>query len=85
MKLQNIKLNGILSNNYLWAGALSLAWHQLKEEIIQEDICLDTKDENVLKIVENFNHCPFKKSHLSRDCYYIKAGYGNKTINLINQ
>ncbi len=48
----------------VWAGALSLAWHELTDNIIKEDVKLDSNDKLVQKIVSNYNNCPFKKSDL---------------------
>ena len=42
-------------------------------------------DEVVQKIVENYNTCPFKKDDLSESDYYIKSGYGQKTVTAINK
>lgn len=32
----------------------------------------------------NFNYGTFSTAHLSFDSYYVKAGYGQKTVNVIN-
>ena len=76
-----VALNGSLTKkkNYLWGGALTLAWQELKTHVIKEDIKL------VQKIVHNYNNCPFNKNHLSDDCFYAKVGYGNKTVRTINE
>lgn len=68
----------------VWAGALSLAWHELTDNITKSDIKLNSKDKIVSKLVDNFNTCPFKRGDLSETDYYIKSGYGAKTVNQIN-
>lgn len=62
-----IKLNGAFTanKNYLWGGALTLAWQELKNSIIKEDIRVRSDEENIHQMVENFNKCPFNKSHLT--------------------
>lgn len=39
----------------------------------------------VNKIVTNFNKSPFKKDDLTEADYYIKSGYGQKTVTTINK
>ena len=36
------------------------------------------------KIVSNFNESPFTKEDLTEADYYIKSGYGQKTVTAIN-
>ena len=62
-----------------------MAWHELTNEIVGEDIEVYSDDENVLEIVKNFNLCPFTKNDLSEEAYYIKAGFGNPTVELIKK
>ncbi len=68
----------------VWAGALSLAWHELTDSIVKEDIKVDSDDKLAQKIVDNYNNCPFKKGDLAESSYYIKSGYGQKTVTQIN-
>ncbi len=68
----------------VWAGALTLAWHELTDNIIKDDIELNTDDKVVTKIVNNYNKSPFTKNALSEADYYIKSGYGQKTVTTIN-
>lgn len=68
----------------VWAGALTLAWQELSDNIVKEDVRLDSDDEIVNKIVDNFNQATFKKNDLSEADYYIKSGYGPKTVTQIN-
>ena len=52
---------------------------------MKENIEVASEDPAVQKLVHNFNNCAFNKGHLSDDCYYAKAGYGNQTIRAINK
>ena len=84
---KTIGLNGSVTEkgNYMWAGALTLAWHELKNKIIKEDVIVNSENPMIEEIASNFNHSAFKKKDLSEDCYYVKAGYGNATIHKINE
>ena len=86
-EVKKVELNGSITQkgNYLWGGALTLAWQHLRDQIIREDIRLVDQDPVVQKIVHNFNNCPFNKDHLSIESYYARAGYGNETVRLINK
>jgi len=71
--------------NYVWGGAMNLAWTELAENIISEDIKLNTEDKIALKMVEKLNNAPFFKNDLDEESYYIKSGYGQKTVDDINR
>jgi hypothetical protein len=71
--------------NYVWGGAMNLAWTELAENIIKEDIKLNTKDKVALEMVSNLNDAPFSKNDLDEESYYIKSGYGQKTVEEINR
>jgi hypothetical protein len=72
------------SGNKVWAGALSLAWHELTDSIVKENVKLNSGDKLVQKIVDNYNNCPLNRGDLDESSYYIKSGYGQKTVNQIN-
>jgi len=57
----------------------------LTDSIIKEEIKLNSDDKIVNKIVTNFNKSPFTKDALSEADYYIKSGYGQKTVTTINK
>ena len=84
---RKIELNGSQTEkgNYLWGGALTLAWQELKDQIIKEEVKIDTNDSSVEQIVYNFNNSPFNKTHLSEEAYYISAGFGNNAVKKINE
>ncbi len=70
--------------NYVWAGAMNLAWTDLSENVIKEKIKLDTNDKVALEMTDKFNDPIFTKKDLDEASYYIKSGYGQKTIEEIN-
>ncbi len=71
--------------NYVWGGAMNLAWNELNENILQEKLELNTTDNIALEMVEKLNDAPFSKNDLDEKSYYIKSGYGQKTVDEINQ
>lgn len=73
--------------NYIWGGAMNLAWTDLSENIIQEeiDLVLDSSETEAKKILEKLNNPVMTKSDLSQKNYYIKSGYGQKTVDQINK
>lgn len=83
----HVVLNGSLTKqgNYVWGAALTLAWKNLCEQIIHEPIQIVSEDKKALTIVENFNNSPCNFKMLKPECYYAKTGFGNKTVNLINE
>lgn len=71
--------------NYVWGGAMNLAWTELAENIIKEDIQLNTKDKVALEMVSKLNDAPFSKNDLDEESYYVKSGYGQSTVDEINR
>ena len=71
--------------NYVYGAAMNLAWNELNENILEENLVLDTDDEDALGYVEKFNNAAFSKADLDRDSYYVKSGYGQKTLKTINK
>ena len=78
-------LGGMYEGNYVWGGAMNLAWNELSENIIGEEIKLKTKSDKAAEMVESLNNAPFSKNDLDRENYYVKSGYGQKTVDLINK
>lgn len=80
-------LNGSKTNkgNYVWGAALTLAWKNLIDQIIKENIKIQSDKKEALEIVSNFNQSPVNFGILSESSYYAKTGFGNKTVHLINQ
>ncbi len=72
-------------NNYIWGGAMNLAWNELIQNYTDEPIELITKDEAALKTLYCLNNPVFTKKDIDEASYYVKSGYGSKTVDLINQ
>ncbi len=75
--------------NYVWGIAMNLAWNDLIDNIIKEKIILSStpnnkKLQNALKIAKLFNEGKYTKNDLDEKSYYIKSGYGQKTVDEIN-
>ncbi len=71
--------------NYIWGGAMNLAWNELNENILHEKLQLRTTDEIALEMVEKFNNPAFTKNDLDKESYYVKSGYGQETVETINR
>lgn len=80
----NNYLGSNYNGNYIWAGAMNLAWNELNENILHNKLNLSTNDPIVLQIVEKLNNPIFTKKDLDEKSYYIKSGYGQETVNTIN-
>ena len=63
---------------------MNLAWNELNENILHEDLQLATDDKIALEMVEKLNDPPFSRNDLDEESFYIKSGYGQKTVDLIN-
>jgi hypothetical protein len=79
--------NGFVTkqDNYVWAGAMCLAWSELKNSIIKAPIELATQDPTALRMIKNFNSEAFKADDLDPKCIYVKSGFGKKTLDTINK
>jgi len=71
--------------NYVWGGAMNLAWNELNENILHEKLQLNTDDDTALEMVVKLNDAPFSKSDLDEKSYYVKSGYGQSTVDEINR
>ncbi|QRN40684.1 MAG: hypothetical protein GKC53_00660 [Neisseriaceae bacterium] len=71
--------------NYVWAGAMNLAWTEMSEHVIGAPIQVRSNLQQVQNRVNSYNHPVFTRNDISVDSFYIKSGYGQKTINLINR
>ncbi len=70
--------------NYVWGAAANLAWNGLAENVIKEKIKLKSNDTITVAMLDKFNNLSFSKTDLDEKSYYIKSGYGQKTIDEIN-
>jgi len=86
---KNIKnyTGSLYKGNYIWGGAMNLAWTDLSKNIIKEeiDLVLDSSETEAKKLLEKLNNPVMTKSDLSEKNYYIKSGYGQKTVDQINK
>jgi hypothetical protein len=64
---------------------MNLAWKELDENILHENLTLNTDDKVALEIVEKFNSEAFKKTDLDERSYYVRSGCGQRTVDLINE
>jgi hypothetical protein len=71
--------------NYVWGGAMNLAWNELNENMLREKLQLNTNDKVALEMVSKLNDAPFSKSDLDEESYYVKSGYGQSTVDEINR
>ncbi len=71
--------------NYVWGGAMNLAWNETNENILHEKLQLKTDDKIALEMAEKFNNPIFTKNDLDDKSYYIKSGYGQTTVETINK
>ncbi len=77
----------LYKGNYIWGGAMNLAWTDLSENIIKEeiDLVLDSSETEAKNLLEKLNNPVMIKSDLLEKNYYIKSGYGQKTVDQINK
>ena len=71
--------------NYIWCGVMNLAWNELNENSIKGKVKLKSKDKVTQEIVKSFNNATFTKTDLDSSSYYIKSGFGQKTVDAINK
>ncbi|MHC1684535.1 MAG: hypothetical protein AB6733_16595 [Clostridiaceae bacterium] len=75
------KVYGVLNvpmekNNMIWCGTFQLAWNELKDNMIKQDIKI--KDEN--KLSTELNKKAFTKDYLSEKDYIAMVGYNKDGI-----
>ncbi len=71
--------------NFVWCGAMNLAWNELNDSVIKGKVMLNTDDQIALSMLSKFNNPRFNKKDLDDFSYYIKSGFGAKTAKLINK
>src|SRR5208337_3734647 len=71
--------------NFVWGGAMNLAWYELNENILHEKLKLNTNDKAALEMADKLNNSPFTKNDLNEQSYYVKSGFGQETVDLINK
>lgn len=90
--IQNTKVNiagnflgSEFKGNYVWGGAMNLAWNELNENILHEKLKFKKDDKIALEMAEKLNNPIFTKNDLDDKSYYIKSGYGQATVDTINK
>jgi hypothetical protein len=72
--------------NYVWGGAMNLAWNELVDSFnSRQPLNLSVNNDLGRREAASFNSRPFTTNDLSSDSYYVKSGYGQSTVNQINQ
>jgi hypothetical protein len=71
--------------NYIWGGAMNLAWNELRDNIIKESIRLNTTDKTALETTKKLNNSVFGKADMEDKDYYVKSGFGQSTVEAINK
>ena len=71
--------------NYIWGGAMNLAWNDLRENVVHAKVELNTNDTAALQTTFKLNESVFSKKDLDEPSYYVKSGFGQKTVELINK
>lgn len=75
----------LYEGNYIWTGAMNLCWTALSQTIIHEPIAVRTETAEALEMADRFNHPVCTTADLDEPSYYIKAGFGPKTLEAINR
>jgi len=83
--IQDNYLGSYYDGNYVYGGAMNLAWNDLSENIVKEKVKLNTSDAVALEMADKFNNAVFTKNDLDEKSYYIKSGYGQATVDRINK
>ncbi len=71
--------------NYVWGLAMNLAWQELNNEILHEKLILNTEEKDAIEIAKAFNYTKLSRKDIDEASYYVKAGYGQKTVDAINK
>ena len=89
MKNENISNNNYTGSyykdNYVWGGAMNLAWNDCVETIIKDKIELTTTDKNAISMVKKLNNSHFTTEDLDENSYYVKSGFGQAILEEINK
>jgi hypothetical protein len=78
-------LGSYYKGNFVWCGAMNLAWNVLNENIIKGKVKLKSEEKATLEMVNSLNNSTFTKKDLDSSSYYIKSGFGQKTVDAINK
>ncbi|MFB3844840.1 MAG: hypothetical protein ACE14O_03695 [Candidatus Cloacimonadaceae bacterium] len=70
--------------NYIWSGAINLAWIDLTNNVAHRKISFATDDSKALLTLNKFNNPVITYKNMDKDSYFIKSGYGQSIIDSIN-
>jgi hypothetical protein len=71
--------------NYVWGGAMNLAWTELADNIVKDTIQLVTNDKAALQMLDKLNHPVMTVQDIDAESYYVKSGFGPQTQDIINR
>lgn len=74
----------LVKGNFVWGGAMNLAWDEMNKNIIGEKTNLDLDSNVATQMQDNFNNPIFTKNDLDEESYYVKSGFGQETVTEIN-
>jgi len=64
---------------------MQLAWNELSKKFASDKpILLATTQKTSLEIINNLNKRLFTEKDIDNNCIYIKSGYGQATVDTIN-
>ncbi len=82
-----VSISGDYLGNPVYGGAMTLAWKDLSENIVGEPVQLQLteQDAEAQALVDQFNAATFSTDDLDEENYYVKSGYGQETVDLVNK
>ncbi len=83
--LPNHYLGGDHKGNYVWGGAMNLAWNELTTNILRGKAGLETSDTETLHMLDALNEAAFSTNDLDAASYYVDAGFGPEAVDRINR
>ncbi len=75
---------GYYKGNFVWGAAMNFAWSDLCENIIKDTIQLSVYDSISRSMIHQLNNPQVTTNDLDKESYYVKSGYGQKTVDAIN-
>lgn len=75
----------LYEDNYVWGGAMNLCWTNLCETVLHAPLALNTDDQAALATASCLNHPVCTTADLDAPSYYVKAGFGPRTLEAIQR
>ena len=79
------RISGDFKGNYVWSAAMNLAWNEMMEKILHGPAKLDVQSAEGKEMLRKFNASKFSGKDLDSKSYYVKSGFGQETVAVINQ